>query len=189
MIDLEKELQLLAKNFGLSEKEVLTWFRSAIRQMWGNSPMKRTYMQKHVKLVTNTNPRSMKKYPRVKKYECNIDGKLYPQNKVELDHLESENSLKSYSDADGFMKAILFTSPNKLQILSKDNHKIKTYAERYNMTFEQATKAKEFIQLKKDKKVVDKLIELGVISKDIPKTKKGQEEMLYKLLLGEQHGN
>ena len=50
-----------------------------------------------------------------------------------------------------------------------------------NISFEQARIEKQFIQIKKDKNVVDKLRELQVHS--IPKLKKDQESLLRELLL------
>ena len=38
MIDLESELKFMAQEYGLSEKQVLNWWRTAVRQIWANSP-------------------------------------------------------------------------------------------------------------------------------------------------------
>ena len=71
-----------------------------------------------------------------------------------------------------------------LQLVSKDAHKIKSYAEKHNMTFNEARVHKEVIELCKDKqKVVDKLSSYGV--EHIPTTAKARREMLTQIMLKE----
>lgn len=36
MIDLEKELEESCKAYGITEKEMSSWFRGAIRKMWAD---------------------------------------------------------------------------------------------------------------------------------------------------------
>ena len=194
-IDIASELKRMSEEFNISEKEVLSFWRSGVRQLWGNSVFKQSFMNSKSMLVENTNSRSKKRFPKVRKYKCEICGGYFGSNEVELDHIESENSLKSYSDATSFIKTIMFTSPDKLQVLCKDKrkkgvgvvytgcHSIKTFSERYNVSFEQAKVEKEFISIKKCKKQVDTLLSLGVSSSDIPKTKKAQEELLYNIMM------
>ena len=195
-IELEKELKKMCKLFGLTEKELLSDFRTLTRQMWGNSEFKKKYLASKAIKVENTNTRSMKRFPTVVKYKCEMCGELFSAQGVEIDHLERENSLKSFCDIEPFFKTIFLTEPNKLQILCKPKtktvkgkkvktyfgcHEILTFATRYNMTIEQAKIEKEFILIKKEKRTVQALKEMGVL--DIPKLKKDQEEMLYKLLI------
>lgn len=196
MIELEKELKKMCKLFGLTEKELLSDFRTLTRQMWGNSEFRKRYLASKAIKVENTNPRSMKRFPTVVKYKCEMCGELFSAQGVEVDHIESENSLRSFSDIEHFFKTIVLSPPGKLQILCKPKtktvkgkkvktsfgcHEIKTFSERYGVSIEQAKVEKEFILIKKEKRVIDKLIDLGV--KDIPKLKKDQKEMLYKLLI------
>ena len=178
------------------EKELLSDFRTLTRQMWGNSEFKKKYLASKAIKVENTNTRSMKRFPTVVKYKCEMCGELFSAQGVEIDHLERENSLKSFGDIEPFFKTIFLTEPNKLQILCKPKtktvkgkkvktsfgcHEILTFATRYNMTIDQAKIEKEFILIKKEKRTVQALKEMSVLN--IPKLKKDQEEMLYKLLI------
>jgi hypothetical protein len=181
MIDIQQHLKQLAIDWGLSEKEVMTWWRGAVRRMWAKSPPMLKFVESECQVVTNTNPRSMKRFPEVKRFECAIDNKLYGSGDVEVDHVTGENPCTSFEHAEGFLSGIVFVSKDDLQILSKDNHKIKTYAERQGYSFNEAKIRKEVLLLAKGNKVVDKLKELGVQS--IPNAKSKQQKLLLELML------
>lgn len=202
MIDINKELKRMAKDFGLTEKEVVANWRGVVRFAWGKSAFKLKFLQDRAVKVKNENTRSMKRYPVVTKYECEICGGMFGNSQLEIDHIVSENTLKDLEHAEDFMKNIFFTSVDGLQILCKDKkrkvkgkyvverfgcHSVKTFSERYNVSFEEALLSKQIIDIcKDDNKVIDKLKEYGYNdpTKDleIPKTKKGRKELVNKLM-------
>ena len=186
----------MSSEFGIPEKDVVSNWRSFVRFAWSKSIFRLHFLSQHAKKVKNDNLRSVKRFPYVTKYECNICKGLFTANAIELDHINDENPMKSLEDATTFFKTIALPSYDELQILCKDNrktvkgkkvttyfgcHGIKTYASRYGVSFEQARIEKQFIQIKKDKNVVDRLVSLGV--KSIPKLKKDQESLLREILL------
>lgn len=186
----------MSSEFGIPEKDVINNWRSFVRFAWSKSIFRLDFLNKQSKKIKNDNPRSAKRFPYVTKYECNICKGLFSSNAIELDHVKDENSMRTLEDATTFFKNIAFPAYSDLQILCKDKkkkvngkntivsfgcHGIKTYASRYGVSFEQARIEKQFIQIKKDKNIVDKLIELHVHS--IPKLKKDQESLLRELLL------
>lgn len=209
-IDLGEAFNAMKDAYGLTEKELLQEFRSLTRQMWGNSEFKKRYVKLHSIIIVNDNPRSMKRYPKVTKYECRICKKYFGSAEVEIDHSFGENSLKSIYDIEPFFKAIMLPKPEDLQILCKDKwsyktqtvngkkkkvrdkmlhqgcHGIKTVQERNGISFEQAKKQKEFILISKsDEKTLDVIMYFGVLEGDIPKTKVGRKELLRKLMFSE----
>ena len=175
MIDLNTEFKRMAEEFDISDKEVLSSVRTMVRSMWGDSVFKTEFLKRNSELVVNENPRSKKRYPMVRKFRCAICGGLFGSTEVELDHTESENALTSYEHINDFMTNIVLTSPDKLQVLCKDKkskklgvtrfgcHGIKTYSERYNVSFEEARAEKEALQLIKQKKDKDYCIENGLV--------------------------
>lgn len=159
MIDLNKEFKRMAEEFEISDKEVLSSVRTMIRSMWGDSVFKLEFLKRNSELIVNENPRSKKRYPMVRKYKCAICGELFGSTEVELDHIESENTLTSYEHINDFMTNIVLTSPDKIQVLCKDKkskklgvtrfgcHSIKTFSERYGVDFDTARAEKEAKQL------------------------------------------
>ena len=164
MIDLGKEFKRMAEEFEISDKEVLSSVRTMIRSCWGDSIFKTEFLKRNSVLIPNTNTRSMKRFPMVRRYKCAICGEMFGSTEVELDHLVSENTLTSYEHINDFMTNIVLTSPDKLQVLCKDKkskklgitrfgcHSIKTFSQRYNVDFDTARAEKEALQLIKQKK-------------------------------------
>lgn len=193
MINLNEAFKQMAKDFEIGDKEVLKSVRTMIRSAWSDSIFKTDFLNKQSILVENINPRSKKRFPKVRKYKCAICGGYFGSTEIELDHLVDENSLTSYENINEFFTNIILTSPDKLQVLCKDKktkksgvvhfgcHGIKTYASRYNVPFEQAKVIKYVISLDKENKVVDKLNELSVSY--IPTTKAKRKALLLEILL------
>ena len=61
MLDLEKELKRMSEAYGIPEKEVVSWWRTAVRQMFSNSIFYRKYIEDSSTLIVNENPRSKKR--------------------------------------------------------------------------------------------------------------------------------
>ena len=141
----------------------------------------------------------MKRYPLVDRIDCVKCGDVFSPSNIQLDHIEGSNSCKDLSEAESFMKAILFTPKDNLQWLCADTsrirnkkkytvsigcHAIKSQIElNPSLTEHEAWCIRELGRIKKYESVIDTIHVLNIQSLDVPKTKKGQEEFLYKLLL------
>ena len=198
MLDLEKELRRMSEAYGIPEKEVVSWWRSAVRQMFSNSIFYRNNIGEQSTLVVNENPRSMKRYPMVKRFTCAICGEQFGSGGIELDHVEGGNTNKSFSDAESFLKAIMFVTPDDVQILCKNKHKvvnkrktlvsfgchsIKTMQESHGCSFEEARVRKEHKLCVTQKRVLRDLKQRGVL--DTPRTKAAQNALLLETMLKE----
>ena len=197
MLDLEKELKRMSEAYNIPEKEVVSWWRSAVRQMFSNSIFYRKYIEDQSTLVVNENPRSKKRYPMVKRFTCAICGEEIGSGDIEIDHLDGGNTNKSFSDAESFIKSIMFATPNDIQVLCKDKHKvvnkkkalvkfgchgIKTLQQKHNCSFEEARVRKKHILIGKDKRFKDELEARGMV---VPKTIKEQSTVLLDAMLNE----
>ncbi len=198
MLDLEKELRRMSEAYGIPEKEVVSWWRSAVRQMFSSSIFYRKYIEDQSTLVKNENTRSMKRYPMVKRFTCAICGEQFGSGGIELDHVEGGNTNKSFSDAESFLKAIMFVTSDDVQILCKDKHKIvnkkktlvsfgchgiKSLQEKTGCSFEEARVRKKHILYGKEKRILEELEQRGVLVP--PKTIKAQNELLLTMMLKE----
>lgn len=197
MLDLEKELKRMSEAYNIPEKEVVSWWRTAVRQMFSNSIFYRKYVEDQATLVVNDNARSMKRYPMVKRFTCAICGEQIGSGSIEIDHLEGGNTNKSLSDADSFIKAIMFVTPEEIQVLCKDKYKVvnkkktlvkfgchsyKTLADKVGCSFEEAKVRKKHILIGKDKRFKEELEARGMV---VPKTIKEQSTVLLDAMLSE----
>lgn len=198
MLDLEKELKRMSEAYNIPEKEVVSWWRSAVRQMFSNSIFYRKYIEDQSTLVVNENPRSKKRYPMVKRFTCAICGEQIGSGDLEVDHLEGGNSNKSLADADSFIKAIMFVTPDDIQVLCKDKHKVvnkkktlvkfgchsyKTLQQKVGCSFEEAKVRKQCLLFVKENAVDAQLEARGI--EVLPKTKAAKNELLLTLMLKE----
>ena len=197
MLDLEKELKRMSEAYNIPEKEVVSWWRSAVRQMFSNSIFYRKYIEDQSTLVVNENPRSKKRYPMVKRFTCAICGEQIGSGDLEVDHLEGGNSNKSLADADSFIKAIMFVTPDDIQVLCKDKYKVvnkkktlvkfgchsyKTMMDKVGCSLEEAKVRKKHILIVKEKRFKSELEARGIV---VPKTIKEQSTVLLDAMLSE----
>ena len=186
MIDLGREFRRMAEEFDIPDKEVLSSVRTMIRSMWNDGIFKTSFLKNNSVLIENTNNRSKKRYPMVRKYRCAICGEYFGGTEIELDHLVDENSLTSYDHINDFMKNIVLTSPDKLQVLCKDKktkkdgvvrfgcHSLKTYSSRYGVDLDTARAEKEAKQLVAKKLDISFIKEHNVKPESTQSKRRGQ---------------
>ena len=136
-----------------TEAKFMSYLRGVIRKGWSRYPIKAEFMK--ARRIRATNPATGKQ---CFGFNCAMCKKFTPQSNVEIDHLVGNNQFKSVEDATSYLKALLFIDFDDLQPLCKPCHRVKSYAERMGITFEEAEKTKMVIEMMKDKKKVDKLL-------------------------------
>lgn len=165
-----------------TESAFMSWLRGGIRRMWSKHPVRIEFMKQN--RIRIPNPNKNGKAKEIWGGVCALTGEITPQTSLEVDHKKGNHSLRSIDDIQSFIESILLVTFDDLQLVSKDAHKIKSYAEKHNMTFNEAKVHKEVIEICKDKqKVVDKLSSYGV--ECIPTTAKARREMLTQIMLKE----
>ena len=163
-----------------TESAFMSWLRGGIRRMWSHHPVRIEFMKQN--RIRIPNPNKNGKAKEVWGGVCALTGELTPQTSLEVDHKKGNHSLRSIDDIQSFVESILLVTFDDLQLVSKDAHKIKSYAEKHNMTFSEAKVHKEVIEICKDRqKVVDKLNAYGV--EYTPTTAKSRREMLTQIML------
>lgn len=113
---------------------------------------------------------------------CELTGEWHPKSHLEIDHVTGEASLRDWEDVLPFVQH-LCAGKNNMQIVGREAHKIKTYAERMGLTFEEAKSLLPIVRFSKLKVAEQKklLTDLGVDSKMIPKNS-ALRTQLYKEL-------
>ena len=166
-----------------TESAYFSYIRGCIRLGWSRNPVKLKLLKKVKKQIPNPNygkPRNTK--PTVMGATCEICNNDFPMKLIEIDHRHGGTySLRCIDDIQNFFENVCIVTEDDLRVVCKGCHGCLTYAAKMDISFEQARIEKQFIQIKKDKNVLDNLRLHGVHS--IPKLKKDQESLLRELLL------
>lgn len=138
----------------LSEKQMCSILRSSVRQSWMMSPIRLAKIEEG--RIYDMDPKTRTKWL----FECeNCKGK-FKEPDIEVDHIHGEHRLLTLADVEAFARSILDVTLEDLQLFCKGCHSIKTYAERHDLTFEEARVEKIVLQWLKDNKTASQKREL-----------------------------
>jgi len=116
-----------------TEGQFWTYLRGSLRRaLWMRSPIKLTYKKgQMIKPPSDYEGRGKSGA------YCALTGEFINNSALEVDHIEGNVSLSSWEDVLPF---ILHLVPPKgsMQLVSKEAHKIKSYADKHKLTFEEA---------------------------------------------------
>lgn len=147
-----------------SESKFWQWMRGNLRKaLWQHYPVRTTYKKEHTWNVTVAERKKYNLSNRVKRVgRCELTGEIHAASNLEVDHISPAGSLKSWEDVGDFIGRLLCPKEN-MRLVSKEAHRIHTYAERWGMTFEEAKLEKEVIAFSKltTSEQSDILISLG----------------------------
>lgn len=181
MID-DKKLWEIYPHIWATESAYMSWLRGGIRRyLWSKNPVKLEFIKQNRVKIPNPNPRG--KVKEVWGGVCALTGNIFPIGDMEVDHKEGNHSLKTLDDLVPFVKGIVMITLDDLQLVSKEAHKIKSYAEKQGISFEEAKSEKTAIEL--IKKGVDKqfLIDHNVKAENIGSTQLKRRKQIVELLL------
>jgi hypothetical protein len=163
-----------------SESAFLSWIRGGIRRsLWNRHPIKLEFIKKNRERIPNPNPRG--KVPTVWGGRCSLTGEILPLNKLEVDHKVGEHSLRSVKDIQSFIEGVVFVTEDMLQFVSREAHKVKSYAEKQGISFEKALAIKQAIAWEKKpvKDVVAFLAEHGYNGKMTKAQRRASLEVIF----------
>lgn len=148
-----------------SESAWLSYVRGGIRKgLWNRYGPKLEFLKSRLELRDNPNPKSKKRFPKVKMGQCEECLEWFSQKDLEVDHCKGHNSMRSAEEIGGFVQALLWEcSLNDYALLCKPCHKNKSYAEAQGISLERARAEKTAIRLQKEKQDVQWLKENGII--------------------------
>ena len=90
-----------------------------------------------------------------------MSGTWEGKSKLEVDHIEGNVPINDEDDILEFLKHLI-PPPNSLQLVTKEAHKIKSYAERQGISYKEASAEKKAIEIQKSKEDVWWLEDKGI---------------------------
>lgn len=144
-----------------TESSFMSWVRGGIRRsLWNKHPVKLEFIKRNRIKIPNPNPRG--KVAEVWGGVCSLTGEVCVIADLEVDHKTGNHSLRSIDDLQKFVEGIVLITLDDLQFVSKKAHRIKSYAEKEGISFEEACIQKTAIEIAKAKKDKEWLMENGI---------------------------
>lgn len=112
-----------AEQCGWSDSRYWSFIRSALRRAWSKYPVRYQVLNKSRRVYEGTDKRTKWQY------QCKDCTGWFKQKDVEVDHINSAGSLKTFEDLAGFCER-LFCEEDNLRVLCKPCHKKRTLEER-----------------------------------------------------------
>lgn len=138
----EKEVWEQYPEIWKTKSEFFTWLRGALRrEVWSKYPPKLVFKNKNC-----TKPPEEYKGKAKSGAYCSLTKNWVNKSNLEVDHIKGNVSLRDWEDLLPFVRH-LCASEDNMQLVSKEAHKIKSYAEKQNISFEHAELEKYLISL------------------------------------------
>lgn len=142
-------------NIWKTESQFWTWLRGGLRLgLWNKSPIKHSFKNARV----GKPPEGIVTRAKTGTY-CALSGEWTGKSKLDVDHKVGNVPLKCVEDILGFVLHLI-PSHEDLQLVSKEAHKIKSYAEKQGISFEEAKAEKLAIARIKELSVKEQQKEL-----------------------------
>jgi hypothetical protein len=134
-----------------TQSEYFVWLRGQLRGIWSDYPVRTTFKEESCREVTPEEKEAKKFHPSTKKVgQCTFCKEWMAKSKLEVDHKIPSDGCTNFVEAEKFLWYCARPSREDMQLACDPCHKIKTYSERYNMTFEEAKIEKTVIAFVKD---------------------------------------
>lgn len=132
-----------------SPAEYFGWIRGQLRRLWSDYPVRTEFLDEQCREVTPEEKANKVFHTSTKKVgQCTFCKCWFPKSKLEVDHKTPSDGCKNHTEAEAFLWYCGGASKEDMQLACKPCHKIKTYAEREGLSFEEAVVEKEVILFK-----------------------------------------
>ena len=138
----------------LTESQIMSIVRGAIREKWAYCDTKLAYL--NMKTLPDEDPSTRRRW----KVQCEDCGKWFKKSDVAVDHKVGGHSLKTPEDLFDFYDKIINIGFDDLQILCHADHDIKTAMDLFGYTKEEAIIFKKVTAWESKHKTVSKQKEL-----------------------------
>jgi hypothetical protein len=129
-----------------TKAKYLNWIRGGLRKLWSRHPVKTELKKQNRKKKKNDKGRL------VWHNQCNRCSGWFVTKDVQVDHLKPNPPFTELTDIGDYAINLLDVAIDDVQLLCKECHSLKTYAERYGVSMEEAKKRKAEIKRKKEGK-------------------------------------
>jgi hypothetical protein len=141
-----------------TKSKFFTWLRGSLRNaVWNRSPIKIIFKNESC----SAPPAGYEGRAKSGAY-CSLSGVWEGKSKLEVDHIAGNVPINNEDEILEFLKHLI-PAPNTLQLVTKEAHKVKSYAEKQGITYKQATAEKKAIEIIKSKSDKEWLEARGIV--------------------------
>tara|TARA_R110000772_G_scaffold145332_1_gene255166 strand:+ start:960 stop:1547 length:588 start_codon:yes stop_codon:yes gene_type:complete len=135
-----------------TKAQYFQWLRGQMRKAWSRHPVKNAYkMSRRVRAAVGKKTDKLSGLPQIVwALPCDQCAGTFPQNDVEVDHIIRAGSFREWAECEQWLMGLMQINFASLQLLCKPCHKVKSYAETHNLTFEDAQAEKAGIAFIKE---------------------------------------
>lgn len=141
--ELAKFMKTLSEDGKPRERDVVSVIRGAIRRAWMKAPQKLAFL--YSRTVPDMNPDTRTLWL----FQCEHCEQMFKLSDVEVDHKEGNHPFSAKEDFDDYFENILMCGFDDLQLLCKQCHAVKTYADKHGLSLEDAKIEKEVVSVMK----------------------------------------
>ena len=128
------------------------WMRGQMRRAWVRHPVKVSYMNLHrFKAPLGKKTFKAPKGQMIWATTCETCHKVHKVGNTEVDHVHRAGSFQGWDDFEKWMHSLMHINHDSIEIICKPCHRIKSYAEQHDLSFEDAKLAKKVIAFMKQK--------------------------------------
>ena len=130
-----------------TKAEYFQWLRGQMRKAWSHHPIKNAFkMSRRTRAAVGKKINKKTGKPQlVWALPCDDCGHVFPQSDVEVDHIVQAGSFRDWADCESWLMRLMQINFADLQLLCKPCHDVKSYADQYGYTKEEAIAQKAAI--------------------------------------------
>lgn len=128
----------------------ISWLRGQLRSIWKDYPVRIEFIDESCLAVTSEMREKYNLHRQTKKAgQCVFCKQWFAKSKLEVDHIipvTAGGSLTELEDIERYLMEGLLCGKDNMQLACKPCHKIKSYADKQGITFQQASLEKKVIE-------------------------------------------
>lgn len=146
-----------------TKSEYFIWLRGNLRSIWSDNPLRKVWKAEQLRPVTPDERKLKLFHPSTKNVgQCSLCNNWFAGTKLECDHKVESEGCYSFETAEKFLWHCAANHPDNWALVCKPCHKIKSYSSRQEMSFEDAIITKKVIQIIKEKRDREVLLEANI---------------------------
>lgn len=170
-----------------TKSQYFVWLRGNLRRIWSDNPLRKEWKKDKLRPITTEEKLSKKFHTSTKNlgqcYQCK---EWMAGSKLECDHIEPSEGCYDFETAEKFLWHCAANNPDNWALVCKPCHKIISYCDSHNLSFEEGRATKLAIEKEKEKtEAVKSFLKMNGL--EFAKDSKGRRKQLIEVFMREEY--